>query len=100
MRRLCLLAPAGRRHDRAHEHRRAPGVLRAVDDLGYVPNRPARALVTRVTDTIALVVSESEDRVFGEPCVGQVVRGVSSAVAGTSRQLMVTMTQCGGGSRR
>ena len=42
-------------------------VQRAIDELGYVPNRAARALVTRRTDSVALVVSESEERVFGEP---------------------------------
>ena len=42
-------------------------VQQAIEELGYVPNRAARTLVTRRTDTVALVVSESEDRVFGEP---------------------------------
>jgi DNA-binding LacI/PurR family transcriptional regulator len=32
-------------------------VLQAIEDLGYVPNRAARSLVTRLTDVIALVVS-------------------------------------------
>lgn len=42
-------------------------VRRAVDELGYVPNRAARSLVTRRTDTVALVVSEPGDRLFGDP---------------------------------
>ena len=42
-------------------------VLRAIDELGYVPNRAARALVTQRTDTVALLISESEERIFGEP---------------------------------
>lgn len=66
-------------------------VLQAVDDLGYVPNRAARSLVTQFTDVVALVVSESEDRLFGEPFFGQLVRGVTSALSGTSRQLLLTM---------
>jgi DNA-binding LacI/PurR family transcriptional regulator len=66
-------------------------VLQAIDDLGYVPNRAARSLVTRLTDVIALVVSESEERVFGEPFFGQIVRGVSGALAGGQRQLLLTM---------
>jgi DNA-binding LacI/PurR family transcriptional regulator len=66
-------------------------VLQAIDDLGYVPNRAARSLVTRLTDVVALVVSESEERVFGEPFFGQIVRGVSGALAGTQRQLLLTM---------
>jgi DNA-binding LacI/PurR family transcriptional regulator len=66
-------------------------VLRAVEDLGYVPNRAARSLVTRLTDVIALVISESEERFFGEPFFGQIVRGVSGALAGGDRQLLLTM---------
>ncbi|MBT0772209.1 LacI family DNA-binding transcriptional regulator [Kineosporia sp. J2-2] len=66
-------------------------VLRAVDDLGYVPNRAARSLVTQLTDVVALVVSEPEDRLFGEPFFGQLVRGVTASLAGTSRQLLLTM---------
>ncbi|GAB3239513.1 LacI family DNA-binding transcriptional regulator [Kineosporia babensis] len=66
-------------------------VLQAVQDLGYVPNRAARSLVTQHTDVVALVVSESEDRLFGEPFFAQVVRGVSSALAGTSRQLLLAV---------
>jgi DNA-binding LacI/PurR family transcriptional regulator len=70
-------------------------VQRAIEELGYVPNRAARSLVTRATDTIALVVSESEERFFGEPIFGKIVRGVSRALAGTSRQLVLTMAQSG-----
>ena len=31
--------------------------MRAVNELGYVPNAAARSLVTRRTDSIALVLS-------------------------------------------
>ncbi|GLY33125.1 LacI family DNA-binding transcriptional regulator [Kineosporia sp. NBRC 101731] len=67
-------------------------VLQAVEELGYVPNRAARSLVTQHTDVVALVVSESEDRLFGEPFFAQVVRGVTNAMARTPRQLLLTMT--------
>lgn len=43
----------------------------AVDATGYVPNRAARSLVTRRTDSIALVVSERERRTVPEPFVGR-----------------------------
>ena len=66
-------------------------VLQAIEDLDYVPNRAARSLVTRRTDSIALVVSESEDRLFGEPFFAGVVRGVSAEIADTSTQLWLTM---------
>ena len=35
----------------------------------------------RRTDTVALVISESEDRIFGEPYFAGVIRGISAAVA-------------------
>jgi DNA-binding LacI/PurR family transcriptional regulator len=66
-------------------------VLSAIEDLGYIPNRAARSLVTRRTDCIALVVSESEDRVFAEPFFAGVVRGVSAEIAGTAFQLWLAM---------
>ena len=56
-------------------------VQEAVEALGYVPNRAARSLVTRRTDTIALVVSEPGDRVFGEPYFGAIVRGVGARLS-------------------
>src|SRR5215213_2279107 len=65
----------------------------AVAELGYVPNLAARALVTRRTDTVALVVSESEDRLFGEPFFAGVVRGIGAAVAAAGRQLVLALTE-------
>ncbi|MFD6533460.1 LacI family DNA-binding transcriptional regulator [Streptomyces sp. NPDC060184] len=46
-------------------------VEEAVVATGYVPNRAARSLVTRRTDSIALVVSERERRTAAEPFVGR-----------------------------
>ena len=56
-------------------------MLAAVDELGYVPNGAARALVTRQTEAVALVVSESDERFFAEPFFASIVRGVSSELA-------------------
>ena len=70
-------------------------VERAIAELGYVPNRAARALVTQRTDSVALVVSESEDRVFGEPFFAAIVRGISSALASTPLQLWLALAQSG-----
>jgi DNA-binding LacI/PurR family transcriptional regulator len=66
-------------------------VQRAVSELGYVPNRAARSLVTRRTDTVALVVSESEDRLFGDPFFSDIVRGASQELveAGIQMALML-----------
>jgi beta-glucosidase len=68
-------------------------VERAIAELGYVPNRAARSLVTRRTETIALVVSEPEARVFADPFFSAVVRGVSAAVSHTELQLVLLMAQ-------
>ncbi len=75
-------------------------VLRAIDELGYVPNRAARALVTQRTDTVALLISESEERIFGEPFFAGIVRGVSTAITASSRQLVLAMAQSTAGHSR
>jgi DNA-binding LacI/PurR family transcriptional regulator len=68
-------------------------VEQAIAELGYVPNRAARSLVTRRTDSVALVVSESGDRVFTEPFFAGIVRGISSALLDTRMQLWLAMAQ-------
>ncbi|WP_327085191.1 LacI family transcriptional regulator [Nonomuraea sp. NBC_01738] len=68
-------------------------VQEAIAELGYVPNRAARTLVTRRTDTVALVVSESELRVFDEPYFAGTIRGIGSALAETGLQLILAMAQ-------
>jgi DNA-binding LacI/PurR family transcriptional regulator len=68
-------------------------VQQAIAELGYVPNRAARALVTQRTDSVALVVSESGERVFTEPFFAGIVRGVSSALLETPMQLWLAMAQ-------
>ncbi|WP_216211236.1 LacI family DNA-binding transcriptional regulator [Amycolatopsis aidingensis] len=71
------------------------GKLKAVQDairkLGYVPNQAARSLVTRRSDTVLLVVSESEARVFGEPFFAALVRGLSQELSTTPLQLNLMM---------
>ncbi|MGY1810345.1 LacI family DNA-binding transcriptional regulator [Blastococcus sp. SYSU D00669] len=64
----------------------------AVAELGYVPNLAARALVTRRTDAVALVISESEDRVFTEPFFAGLVRGISAGVSAAGRQLVLALS--------
>ena len=66
-------------------------VLAAVEELGYVPNRAARSLVTRRTDTVALVVSEPGDRLFGDPYFAAMVRGIGERLAASPFQLLLTM---------
>ena len=68
-------------------------VTRAVEDLDYVPNAAARALMTRRTDIVTLVAAESDDRVFGDPFFAQIVRGVSHELTRAGVQLSLSMTQ-------
>lgn len=68
-------------------------VEKAIAKLGYVPNRAARSLVTRRTDTIALVVSESESRVFSERFFRALVQGISTVIADTELQLLLLLAQ-------
>jgi len=67
----------------------------AVAQLRYVPNAAARTLKTRRTDTVALVIAESEDRIFGEPFFAGIVRGISSAVTAADKQLVLLLSQAG-----
>jgi DNA-binding LacI/PurR family transcriptional regulator len=68
-------------------------VENAIAVLGYVPNPAARALVTRRTDAVALVVSESEERLFGEPYFAGAVRGISAGLAGTDLLLWLAIAR-------
>lgn len=68
-------------------------VTRAIAELGYVPNHAARSLVTRRSDSVALVVSESGPRVFAEPFFGGVIRGVSEELARTDLQLLLILAK-------
>jgi DNA-binding LacI/PurR family transcriptional regulator len=72
----------------------------AVAELGYIPNAAARALKTRRTDAIALVIAESEDRIFGEPFFAGVVRGISAEVSAVGKQLVLLLSQVGDRSAR
>ena len=64
-------------------------VRAAVAELRYVPNRMARSLVTRRTDTIALVLNEPNTQVFSDPFFASIVRGVSATLADTDLNLVL-----------
>ncbi|MFJ4843765.1 MULTISPECIES: LacI family DNA-binding transcriptional regulator [unclassified Streptomyces] len=68
-------------------------VEKAIAELGYVPNRAARSLVTSRTDSIALVVPESETRLFSEPYFSAIIRGVSSGLADSDMQLLLVLVR-------
>ncbi|MGY5882529.1 LacI family DNA-binding transcriptional regulator [Modestobacter lacusdianchii] len=68
-------------------------VLSAVAELRYVPNRMARSLVTRRTDTVALVLNEPNTQVFSDPFFASIVRGVSATLADTDLNLVLLTAQ-------
>jgi len=77
----------------------SPEAQTAVDDavarLGYAPNRAARSLVTRRTDSIALVVPEPDARILTDPFLAGVLRGVSEGLTGTELQLVLLLARPG-----
>lgn len=70
-------------------------VERAVADLGYSPNRAARSLVTRRTDSIALVVPEPDERVLSDPFFAGTLSGLSSALQSTDIQMVLVIVRPG-----
>jgi DNA-binding LacI/PurR family transcriptional regulator len=75
----------------------SPEAQRAVDDavrrLGYTPNRAARSLVTRRTDSIAVVVPESSSMVFSDPFFAGTLHGVARALAPAELQMVLLIRQ-------
>ncbi|MEV8504733.1 LacI family DNA-binding transcriptional regulator [Actinoplanes sp. NPDC051475] len=65
----------------------------AIAELGYVPNRAARTLVTQRTDSIALVIFESGERFFGEPFFGRIVQAISSGLVERGLQMVLMIAQ-------
>ncbi|MBI1378600.1 MAG: LacI family DNA-binding transcriptional regulator [Frankiales bacterium] len=65
----------------------------AVTQLGYTPNHAARSLVTRRTDTVALVVAEPDHRVFGDPFFSGIVRGINQECQAAGLHMLLLMAQ-------
>ncbi|QFY07277.1 beta-glucosidase [Nonomuraea phyllanthi] len=72
-------------------------VLRAVKELGYVPNAAARSLVTRRTDTIALVLSVPRQ---GDALTAAVVQYVTSMLEGAGKQITLMLADTAESHRR
>jgi DNA-binding LacI/PurR family transcriptional regulator len=66
-------------------------VRRAVDELGYVPNPAARALMTRRHDAVAVVVAEPESRVFSDPFFARQLRGIGRELSASAVQLVLLL---------
>lgn len=68
-------------------------VERAISRLGYVPNRAARSLVMRRTDSIALVMREPDATVLADPYLATIIIATSQALVGTGVQLVLVNAQ-------
>ena len=75
-------------------------VQAAVGQLGYAPNRAARSLVTRRSDSVALLVPEPDERVFSDPFFAATLRAVSQTLAPTELQLVLLLAGPGDGGSR
>lgn len=59
----------------------------AISTLGYVPNRAARTLASRKTDSIALVIPENTAKFFADPYFASVIQGVATYLSKTEYTL-------------
>src|SRR5688572_277171 len=75
-------------------------VERAIKELGYLPNRTARALATRQTGIVALAVSHDDPELFADPFFAQVIVGVSAALEETDLHLLLCLASSGRGRSR
>jgi DNA-binding LacI/PurR family transcriptional regulator len=76
-------------------------VNRAVEELGYVPNQAARSLVTQRTDSIALILPETANRVFSDDLFfPAIIRGVGAELEAADKQLVLMMTGSEAGHHR
>lgn len=82
----------------------SPAAQAAVDEaiaqLGYTPNRAARSLVTRRTDSVALVVPEPDELILTDPYFAGTLQGLSAALEPTSIQLVMLIARRGEVSER
>lgn len=85
--------------DKVSEARRQ-AVTQAMDQLGYVPNAAARSLVTRRTQSVAVVVPEPESTVFGDPFFQSAISGVNAVLTDTDYQLVLLMGDPAGQTKR
>lgn len=59
----------------------ASAVRVAIDELGYVPNRAARMLVSKQSHALALLVPEDMSHFFGDPYLASIVTGIHDRLA-------------------
>jgi DNA-binding LacI/PurR family transcriptional regulator len=73
----------------------AEAVAEAVRTLGYTPNPAARSLVTRRTDSVAMVIPEADERVFADPFFARTMHVVTQVLAQRDLQVVLLIAQPG-----
>ena len=68
-------------------------VERSIAALSYVPNRAARTLVTKRTDSVAVVIAERETRLFADPVLAGMVAGIAEELANTDYMFVLLTAQ-------
>lgn len=75
-------------------------VQAAIEQLGYSPNRAARSLVTRRSESVAVVITQPAGQVFTDPFFPRLLRGISSTLTARDRQLVLMMPESPEDERR
>lgn len=70
-------------------------VGRAITELGYRPNRAARSLVVREPNSVAVVVPETDQRVFADPVIMSMLRGISAGLEESPLQMVLVLGRSG-----
>ncbi|MGW4688869.1 LacI family DNA-binding transcriptional regulator [Streptomyces sp. NPDC004244] len=78
----------------------ADKVREAVRELGYVPNRAARSLVTRRHGAVGVIIAEPEFRIFSDPFFEKQVRGISRELTAHDTQLVLLWVEGAGDHER
>lgn len=66
-------------------------VKSAIAELGYIPSRAARSLVTKHTNAIGLVIPEEVDRFFSDPFFAEIMSGITGRIADSEYTLNVML---------
>lgn len=67
----------------------------AVRQLGYTPNAAARSLVTRRTGSVALILPESDERVFTDPFFARMLHVIARSLREHDLQLVLLIAEPG-----
>ncbi|NDR53106.1 LacI family DNA-binding transcriptional regulator [Actinomyces sp. 565] len=88
------------RGDTGVTEKKTKAVRAAVASLGYIPNSAARALVSRRTGTVAVVIPEPDQLIFSDPFLTRTVQEISHHLDAADIQLVMVFGDQAGHGRR